>query len=227
MTLQQALLQEAEAIAPMFSFDLNGANSIVADCSKQNNDLEQIDLSDTAAYARYSKAYRTSAGARAAVGGYLERRVIYSPKKLFKMEEEARNIHLGIDVSTEAGTIVYCPFQARIHSFADNDESGDYGPTIVLEHRIESFVFHSLYGHLSLDSLNGLHIGKPFEAGDYLGRLGNFPSNGDWPPHLHFQLIIDMEGKVGDYPGVCAASKLDFYQQNCPDPNLILRIDKL
>jgi hypothetical protein len=30
--------------------------------------------------------------------------------------------------------------------------------------------------------------------------------------------------KVGDYPGVAAESDLGFYKENCPDPDLILRI---
>jgi len=49
--------------------------------------------------------------------------------------------------------------------------------------------------------------------------LGKPDENGGWPPHLHFQLIRDMQGFVGDYPGVCAKQDLTFYANNCPDPS--------
>jgi hypothetical protein len=51
--------------------------------------------------------------------------------------------------------------------------------------------------------------------------LGTFEENGGWPPHLHFQIIRDMEGFLGDYPGVAKKSELDHYQNNCPDPMII------
>lgn len=221
------LQKNADQIGSVFSFDLNGKASVVSDCSADNSDLQGLNLRDTAAYEKYSKQFREKAGARAAVGGYLEKRVIYEPKALFKKEEEARNIHLGIDVSTDAGAALFAPLDGTIHSFANNDFEGDYGPCIILKHKIENTVFHTLYGHLSLDSLNGLWPGRKFEKGEYLARVGNFPANGDWPPHLHFQLVVDMQEKQGDYPGVCSASTLEFYKSNCPDPNLILQIDKL
>ncbi|MGB5188485.1 MAG: peptidase M23, partial [Robiginitalea sp.] len=51
-----------------------------------------------------------------------------------------------------------------------------------------------------------------------IGRLGSAKENGGYAPHLHFQLIRDLEGFRGDYPGVCALQQLEFYRQNCPDP---------
>lgn len=221
------LKKNSHQIGALFSFDLNGNGSVVSDCSAENKDLNQIDLKDTASYEKYSQQFRREAGAHAAVGGYLEVRVIYEPKALFKKEEEPRNIHLGIDVSTDAGVGIFAPLDGTIHSFANNDFEGDYGPCIILQHKIDGAIFHTLYGHLSLDSLNGLWVGRKFKKGEYLARIGNFPANGDWPPHLHFQLVIDMQDKNGDYPGVCTSSTLPYYQSNCPDPNLILRIDKL
>jgi murein DD-endopeptidase MepM/ murein hydrolase activator NlpD len=81
-----------------------------------------------------------------------------------------------------------------------------------------------LYGHLSLDSLNGKKVGDFVEKGKQIATLGLPPINGDYAPHLHFQIIIDMENKKGDYPGVCSSKTLAFYLQNCPDPNLLLKI---
>jgi len=35
-------------------------------------------------------------------------------------------------------------------------------------------------------------------------------------------LIFDLEGYIGDYPGVTSEGKLNYYSNNCPDPNLVL-----
>ena len=50
--------------------------------------------------------------------------------------------------------------------------------------------------------------------------------NGHWPPHLHFQIILDMQLKEGDYPGVCKYSEREKYLANCPDPDLILQLNQ-
>lgn len=101
---------------------------------------------------------------------------------------------------------------------------GDYGPTIILEHQIENITFHTLYGHLSLDSLKDKKVGNFVQKGQQIATLGLPLINGDYAPHLHFQIIMDMENKIGDYPGVCNSNTLAFYLQNCPDPNLLLKI---
>jgi len=54
--------------------------------------------------------------------------------------------------------------------------------------------------------------------------LGNESENGNWPPHLHFQIINDIEGKFGDYPGVCSFKEIDKYSANCINPKYILGI---
>jgi hypothetical protein len=48
--------------------------------------------------------------------------------------------------------------------------------------------------------------------------------NGHWPPHLHFQVIVDMKGMKGDYPGVCAWPERESYLENSPDPDIILQM---
>ena len=62
------------------------------------------------------------------------------------------------------------------------------------------------------------------KKGDIIATLGSAEVNGDYAPHLHFQIIRDMEGKTGDYPGVASARDLKHFQDNCPDPNLLLKI---
>ena len=104
-----------------------------------------------------------------------------------------------------AGTPVLAPLPARIHSLADNANFGDYGPTVVLEHNLEGVVFYTLYGHLARREWAQLRPGQPLAQGEMFATVGPWPENGDWPPHLHFQLITDMQGRSGDFPGVSAA----------------------
>lgn len=160
------------------------------------------------------------------VGGYDEERAIYSGP-IFEAPDgvEPRTIHLGIDLFEAAGTPVFAPLPGRVHSFHNNANPKDYGPTIILEHAVTSqLTFYTLYGHLSRDSLDGLTIGKPVAAGEEVARLGEAAVNGDWPPHLHFQLILDMRGRRGDYPGVFKKSEREQWKRICPDPAPLLGI---
>ena len=162
----------------------------------------------------------TRAGKIFAFGGYLEEREVYSNASLFG-SIEPRTIHLGIDIWCDAGTSIYMPYDGRIHCFQDNNNSRDYGPTIITRHILNEQVFFLLFGHLSRDSLVNLGKGKLFKRGEKIADLGTFEENGGWPPHLHFQIIKDLEGYLGDYPGVAKKSELDHYRDNCPDPMII------
>src|SRR5262249_23334277 len=57
-----------------------------------------------------------------------------------------------------------------------------------------------------------------------VARIGTYPTNGGWPPHVHFQLITDMLGRDGEFPGVAPASRRAVWLSLSPDPNLILEI---
>jgi murein DD-endopeptidase MepM/ murein hydrolase activator NlpD len=204
--------------------ELTAKNTMKLDFSPENKELLNVDLGNTASFDRYVFDQLKREGMKYGIGGYLENRAIYRRSEVFATEDsEFRNIHLGIDIWTEAGAPVYAPLDGKVHSFRDNAGFGNYGATIILEHEVEEKSLYSLYGHLFLSDLDGLKIGQEVKAGDLLCHVGPFPENGDWPPHLHFQLIWDMQENAGDYPGVAAKNKLEFYKANCPDPNLILR----
>jgi murein DD-endopeptidase MepM/ murein hydrolase activator NlpD len=163
----------------------------------------------------------SQSGAIAAVGGYLENRSVYAATDLFDGDSD-RCIHIGVDVFIGEGTEVFLPLAGQVQSFCHRNVSGDYGPVIIMEHELADCRFYSLYGHLSEQSLDGLSCGRKFAAGEMIARIGGRPGNGDWSPHLHFQLIADMQGLVDDYPGVVKKKDLDFYSVNCPDPTRIL-----
>ena len=154
-----------------------------------------------------------------AMGGYLEKRDIYRRSEVFATaQENFRNIHLGIDIWVSAGSPIFAPLEGKVHSFQDNVGFGNYGPTIILEHQVEGKIFYSLYGHLRQENLQSLELGQVLRAGEEFCQVGPYPENGDWPPHLHFQLIWDLDGNWGDYPGVAAEKDLEYYRQNCPNP---------
>ncbi|MEL6250362.1 MAG: aminotransferase class III-fold pyridoxal phosphate-dependent enzyme [Bacteroidota bacterium] len=133
-----------------------------------------------------------------------------------------RTLHIGLDVFLPAETEIYAPFTGKVHSFQNNDFERDYGPTIILEHEInEDLTFYTLYGHLSLDSIEGLGVGQRIEQGDSFARIGNREVNGMWPPHLHFQIMLDMLGKIGDFPGVVFPHQRKTWLSICPDPQVI------
>ncbi|MBD1210539.1 MAG: peptidoglycan DD-metalloendopeptidase family protein [Ignavibacteria bacterium] len=166
-------------------------------------------------------------GTRYAIGGYAEHRNLYDQYPNFgSRHEEPRRLHLGIDIWGSAGTPVFAPLGGRVHSFKNNAAFGDYGGTIILHHELDGASFHTLYGHLALRSLEGLYEGKTIGTGERLAEFGEPHENGNWSPHLHFQVICDMEDAWGDYAGVCRLSERERYLANCPDPDGILGLNQ-
>ena len=219
------MLRHQASFGPVLPLDLNAASVTRLDFSARNPTVLNADLRDTTAFNRLVEDMLTAAGASTGIGGYLENRVIYRRSEHFgaSLAEEARSLHLGVDVWVPAGTPVLAPLPATIHSLADNDQFGDYGPTVILRHELAGTVFYSLYGHLSRAELQQLHAGQALAQGEVFATVGPFPENGDWPPHLHFQLMADLQGRVGDFPGVAPPSERELWAAICPDPNLVLR----
>jgi len=208
---------------PVLGEVLTAKNTLKLDFTAANADLEKINLTETALFETYVFEQLESAGKTYGIGGYLEKRAIYRRSDVFGTSASVfRDIHLGVDIWTRAGAPIFVPFDGRIHSFQDNVGFGNYGPTIILEHELGGEKLYSLYGHLSRRDLEKLQVGKEVKAGGLLCHIGPFPENGDWPAHLHFQLMWDLHGNSGDYPGVAAEKDLEFFKKNCPDPDWIL-----
>ena len=214
------------ASAKVISKDIAYADYVALDLSVTNENLATQKLATAKDYEAYLQKYLENHKAKMAFGGYIEHRNLYQRSTVFKNDQsDERNIHIGLDLWINDSAPIYAALKGKIHSLQNNDALGDYGPTIILEHEIEGYTFHTLYGHLSLNSLIGKKEGDFVEKGEQIATLGLPPINGDYAPHLHFQIIIDMENKKGDYPGVCSSKTLAFYLQNCPDPNLLLKIN--
>ena len=223
-TFDQLIQSNVSLIQKVVDFDVKQDRLLALDFTVANTELTDEILDHTDLFSDWITAKLTDNNARYGIGGYDEHRTIYSRSKHFDTGEEPRRLHLGVDIWGPAGTPICNFYDATVHSFANNNNFGDYGATIILAYEIDGFKFNALYGHLSVASLNGLEEGKFIPAGEKIAELGIMEENGHWPPHLHFQLIKDMKGLSGDYPGVCRFSEREKYLANCPDPNLILEV---
>ncbi|MFO7824695.1 MAG: peptidoglycan DD-metalloendopeptidase family protein [Cyclobacterium sp.] len=215
--------QITSSFFPVMGECLNESNAMYMDMSAGNMALQEINLMDSHAFSSHIQRILAGKQKKYALGGYAENRAIYRRSQVFAQADSLfRNIHLGVDIWSGSGASVYCPLEGRVHSFKDNMGFGNYGPTLILEHQWQQKVIYSLYGHLSRKDLKHLRPGQVFFGGEKIGHLGDTEENGHWPPHLHFQLIHDMQNMEGDYPGVCAEKEIEKYLNNCPDPNLWL-----
>lgn len=212
---------------PVVPFEEGKDRLLKLDFTETNKDLTKSVIEYVPAFSDYISKQLKAANAKYGIGGYAEHRTVYSRSKVFDAPGggEPRRLHLGFDIWGEAGTPVFAPLGGMVHSFKFNDHYGDYGATIILLHQLEGFAFYTLYGHLSLNDL-AIVDGQYVNRGQEFAHFGMPEENGHWPPHLHFQIIIDLQLKEGDYPGVCKLSEKDFYLKNCPDPDLMLHMNR-
>jgi hypothetical protein len=197
------------------------------DFTAGNKELDKTIITDTTKFDQWITKKLHENNCIYGIGGYMEHRTIYTGIPLFDNgNDEPRFLHLGVDIWALADTPVYSPLKGKVHSFNDNKNHGDYGPTIVLEHELDGLMLYSLYGHLSRKNLDLLYIGMPVDINQKIGNFGDIEENGHWPPHLHFQLMFNIEGKQGDYPGACRFSEKEKHLKNIPDPQMILQFPK-
>lgn len=199
------------------------------DFTEANKELLPDMLNDITYFSRCVNKTLEKSQARYGIGGYAEHRTVYSASKVFNGNvpgEEPRRLHLGTDIWGKPNTPVFAPLDGIVHSFAFNNRFGDYGATIILSHYLQGFSFFTLYGHLSLQSINNIQEGKRIIAGEVFATFGLPVENGQWPPHLHFQIILDIGSWKGDYPGVCKFSEKEKWLANSPDPDLILQLNQ-
>jgi peptidoglycan LD-endopeptidase LytH len=216
-----------QSLHPVVAFQPDEDRLLKLDFTEANKELTTEVIENVELFSEYIQKQLSNASATYGIGGYAEHRTLYSRSTVFDATDggEPRRLHLGTDIWGKAGTTVFAPLGGMVHSFQFNDSYGDYGATIILLHQLESVAFYTLYGHLSLKDL-AITEGQYINRGEPFGHFGEPHENGHWPPHLHFQIIIDFEFKQGDYPGVCRLSEQRYYLENCPDPDLILRMNQ-
>ncbi|MDH3424019.1 MAG: aminotransferase class III-fold pyridoxal phosphate-dependent enzyme, partial [Gemmatimonadota bacterium] len=198
---------------------------MILDLSVASPLLNGRDTEDTAAFTRTVFRAMEDEEARLGIGRYLEPRAFYLTDTFAGRSgdpRERRTVHLGIDLFDQPGAEVRAPLAGRVHSVQDNGQGLDYGPTVILEHDGPAGAFWTLYGHLERASVEELEVGTEVEAGARIARIGPYPENGDWPPHLHFQIVTEMLDHQGEFPGVALPREQRIWASFSPDPNLIL-----
>lgn len=226
---EQVILRHRNGFHRIVDFDPLKEHLCKLDFTAANTSLTAEVIENIDKFSEYINNQLQAAHCQLGIGGYAENRTVYSRSRVYDAAtpgEEPRRLHLGIDIWGSVGTKVYAFMGGMVHSRAFNDNYGDYGATLVLLHQLDGIPFYTLYGHLGLQDIQRLDAGQYVTRGQVIGHFGEPKENGHWPPHLHFQVILDMELKKGDYPGVCKFSEKDKYLANCPDPDLILQLNK-
>jgi 4-aminobutyrate aminotransferase-like enzyme/Ser/Thr protein kinase RdoA (MazF antagonist) len=205
--------------------DLSQQKVVSLDLSVGSLDLgNNTDFESIAPFEKTVNRMLEDQQARIGIGGYGEVRPFYSTSAFRakgNLGARWRTVHLGLDCWSPAGTPVFAPLDAVVHSFQENAGDGNYGPTIILQHELPGDgSFYTLYGHLSRESLDVLTAGSKVTRGTRIATIGSPPVNGNWPPHLHFQVILDLLEAEGDFPGVAYPEEADTWLSICPEPRL-------
>lgn len=210
-------LQQANNFSPILPKEFQLTNSITFDLSTIESpfygvtDLEQLNA--------ITQQLLQDASVNLGIGAYAEKRFSYEQHHQFA----GRNIHLGLDLTVPVYTSIMTPLAAEVHSVANHQQEGDYGPTVILRHNMGAKTFYSLYGHLHSKSLKNLEVGQFLLPGTCFAMVGGSHENGHWPPHLHFQLVEKLGDYTDTYPGVCSEAEQEFYLANCPDPSILFK----
>lgn len=204
---------------------IDASSFVPIDLSENSKSLAGIDIYNPENFEDFITEYLSGRNADIAYGGYNEQRSLYRNSAIFDDAGSGRDIHIGLDLWAKAGTPILAALDGKVHSFDYNTGNGNYGPTIILEHQIDGHRFYTLYGHLSLESIDEIEIGDMFRKGQPMATLGDAAVNGNYAPHLHFQIIREMGDYFGHYPGVCSKVDMEFYLENCPNPNILLKLN--
>ena len=163
-------------------------------------------------------------------GGYLEPRALYTSTSydtVGNSGKESRSIHLGIDYWLPSHTPVHAILDGKVVIAVNDVGDKEYGGLVVLKHQLEDFHFYTLYGHNTIDSSTKHKVGDPILKGEKIVELANYPENGNWAPHLHFQIMLSLFDYNIDFPGVTYLSQIDVWKSVCPDPNLLFKSEAL
>ena len=155
-------------------------------------------------------------------GRYGEDRDVYSGPAFTGAE---RTIHLGLDLFQPVGSDVFSPYDGTVEAIEARPDDLDYGHVVLLRHATDDGIpFWTLYGHLDPECLTSLEPGQHVAAGDRIGRMGTEADNGNWPPHVHVQVLTDLCGMGTDIHGVAPRAESTLWRSLSPNPNLMVGI---
>src|SRR3989338_6135647 len=128
----------------------------------------------------------------------------YAEKRMYNGVEFG--YHWGIDVMCESGTPVYAVDSGVIIKVNSIDDLSDkfteqkYGNNLIVLNKYEDQEVFTLYGHLGC--IRGFTKGQKVAKCEQIGVVGKAftVENGGWPPHLHLQIALSMQG-LNPYAG--------------------------
>lgn len=193
---------------------------VVLDLSRGSMALgEPLENIDVSRFTLLVEELMQQSGTRFAFGRWGETRALYSNEHFAGEDGECRDVHLGVDLFCAAGTAVRAPLDGIVSVVANNARELDYGPMLVLRHTTPGgYGFYTLYGHLGMECTRTLRAGMPVGAGEVIASIGAPPVNGNWPPHLHFQLVLDLLNLGREFPGVARRSQRERWLGLSPNP---------
>ena len=214
-------LFKSQQFGNLFDFDLNNVNKKIVNFDKSSF-LLKTNPSNKKLDNLVEKFLKKNIG----IGLYKEKRKVYKSNHYISSLNplKRRDVHLGIDIFVEENTPIKSPLNGKVIILHNNNFKYDYGPTVILEHKINNYFFFTLYGHLSKKCLKKLKVGQIVKKGEWIGEIGDYKINGNWPPHLHFQIMTSLLNEVDNFPGVGEEYLLKIWEQISPDPNIILQI---
>ncbi|MBB4077592.1 4-aminobutyrate aminotransferase-like enzyme/Ser/Thr protein kinase RdoA (MazF antagonist) [Lewinella aquimaris] len=188
-----------------------------------NHNFETIDTFTTLV-----RRYLEDRHADWAIGGYGEARPVYTTDAFQGVGNDGprwRSVHLGLDFWTgQSGTTVTAPLDGTVHHCGSDPTSGGYGHTIILRHSpLPHLTFYTLYGHLGAIAKD-LVAGTQVQQNQPIATIGSKDTNGGWPPHLHFQVMLDVLDTEADFPGVAYPEEREVWLGICPDPRTLIPV---
>ncbi len=203
---------DKESIHPL---DLSVSSTLIGD-REVANDLELFQFT--------LERLQATVPDKIMASGYLEPRALYTSEAYDRMGnsgKESRTVHLGIDFWIPVGTPVHALFDGEVVTAVNDEGDKEYGGLIILKHLEEGLEFYSLYGHQTIDSVTRWNPGDRIRKGEEISRIANYPENGNWAPHLHFQIMLSLLDYENDFPGVAYPNEVEVWKSICPDPNLL------
>jgi 4-aminobutyrate aminotransferase-like enzyme/Ser/Thr protein kinase RdoA (MazF antagonist) len=161
-------------------------------------------------------------------GGYLEPRNLYTSAEydtLGNYGKQSRTIHIGVDFWLPENTPVHALFDGEVMIVENDAGDKEYGGFIVLKHQQKDWCFYTLYGHNTPESVLKHNLGDVIKKGEQVAVLANYPENGNWAPHLHFQVMLSLLDYKNDFPGVAYFNQIEVWKSMCPNPNLLFKVE--
>ena len=194
------------------------------DCAKEFRTKHGLNkpnpLNDPQTCASMLDEFHQRLGLRWSYGGWLEdRRDLWAGSYL---EKEQNFVHLGIDFNVPAGSLVEVDHLVKVIRIDTErpPQIGGWGTRVTVE-LVEQRGIYLIYAHLEARPL--CTHGEILKPGTRFGAVGHAPENGNWYPHLHFQVIDKncpqaFQFDWSTYDGYGHASEIKNLAKVHPDP---------